>query len=58
LYQLDQLAATVEDEGQLIDRKLNVALTRAKKQLFVVGNPALLQHNALYRKMMEVMKMA
>lgn len=58
LYQIDQLAATVEDEGQLIDRKLNVALTRAKKQLFVVGNPALLQHNALYRKMMEVMKMA
>lgn len=55
LYQLNQLSANVEDDGQLIDRKLNVALTRAKKQLFVVGNPDLLQHNAIYRKMMEVM---
>jgi hypothetical protein len=55
MYQLDQLASIVEDEGQYIDRKLNVALTRAKKQLFVTGNPDLLNHNEIYRKMMEMM---
>lgn len=55
IYQIDQLSAIMEEDGQLIDRKLNVALTRAKKQLFVVGNPELLSHNVIYRKMMEVM---
>lgn len=55
LYQLDQLSAVFYDEGRLIDRKLNVALTRAKKQLFVTGNPALLKHNAIYSAMMKVM---
>lgn len=55
IYQIDQLSSIMEEDGQLIDRKLNVALTRAKKQLFVVGNPELLSHNEIYRKMMEVM---
>lgn len=54
-YQLDQLASSFHDEGQYIDRKLNVALTRAKKQLFVTGNPELLKQNEIYRKMMEMM---
>lgn len=48
LYQLDFLANMMEDQNQLIDRKLNVAITRARKQLFVLGNPSLLKHNAIY----------
>ena len=52
-YQLGILSAPVEIDGQLIDRKLNVALTRAKKQLFVVGNAKLLSRNPLYRDLIE-----
>jgi hypothetical protein len=48
LHQLDFLANMMEDQHQLIDRKLNVAITRARKQLFVLGNPSLLKYNAIY----------
>lgn len=47
-YQLDALTSHYYDGGQLIDRKLNVAITRAKKQLFVIGNPAILANNRIY----------
>lgn len=47
-YQLDFLCAqTFCEKGVLIDRKLNVALTRAKEQLVLIGNPDLLQRNPL-----------
>jgi len=50
-YQLDQLAHETEEDGLLIDRKLNVALTRARKQLFITGNPALLARKPVYQKL-------
>lgn len=38
-YQLDFLTAnTSYEDGQPIDRKLNVAITRARKQLILTGN--------------------
>ena len=52
-YQLDILSVTTQADGQLIDRKLNVALTRARKQLFIVGNAHLLRQNEIYRKLVE-----
>ncbi len=51
--QLDWLPSYTEESGQLIDRKLNVVLTRARCQLFVLGNPSLLAGNPLYRRLME-----
>jgi hypothetical protein len=51
--QLDYLANMIEDEGVYIDRKLNVALTRARKQLFLIGVPELLALNPLYRQLIE-----
>ncbi len=54
LYQLDALASNIcIDNGQHIDRKLNVALTRARKQLFIVGNKDILSHNATYKSFIE-----
>lgn len=52
-YQLDLLSNVVTDGGQQIDRKLNVAITRAKKQLFVTGNPDLLCRNAIYQSFLD-----
>ena len=50
-YQLDILSVTCQADGQLIDRKLNVALTRARKQLFIIGNAQLLCQNEIYRQL-------
>jgi hypothetical protein len=55
-YQLDFLANNIEDEGQIIDRKLNVAITRAKKQLFVTGNPSILSNNLTYYRLIEFIR--
>ena len=55
LYQLDFLTAStfIDDEGQTIDRKLNVALTRARRQMILVGRPAILRQNPLYRQLID-----
>ncbi len=55
-YQLDFLANNIEDDGQIIDRKLNVAITRAKKQLFVIGNPSILSNNLTYFRFIEFIR--
>ena len=53
LYQLDFLTASTftDDEGQSVDRKLNVALTRARRQMLIVGNPHILSHIRLYQQL-------
>ena len=48
LHQLNILSS-LSDEG--IDRKLNVALTRAREQLIILGNPELLAHSAIYQEL-------
>lgn len=52
-YQLDILSVTTQADGQLIDRKLNVALTRARKQLFVIGHAPLLSQNPIYKELLK-----
>ncbi len=52
-HQLEFLPNTTVDEGVVIDRKLNVALTRARKQLFLIGNPEILCRNDIYRQLIE-----
>lgn len=53
-YQMSFLTNNIfEEDGHIIDRKLNVALTRAKEHTFIVGNPVLLSKNTIFKKLME-----
>jgi superfamily I DNA and/or RNA helicase len=54
--QLEALPNWLEENGKLIDRKLNVALTRARKQLFLIGNEDLLRKNPVYNQLLEHIK--
>jgi len=47
-YELELLSSIVDVDGTPVDRKLNVAVTRARKQFILVGNKALLECNSLY----------
>ena len=48
-YQLDFLTSSCfECHGHIVDRRLNVALTRARKQMLMVGNASLLGKNAIF----------
>jgi superfamily I DNA and/or RNA helicase len=49
--QLEALPNQMEENGKIIDRKLNVALTRAKKQLHIIGNDNLLNKNPVYKEL-------
>lgn len=55
LYQLKFLPNLTEENGVPIDRKLNVALTRARKQLYITGVPGLLKHDPIYRRLLEAL---
>ncbi len=57
-YQFRFLAESVfrDIDGTTVDRKLNVAMTRAEEHLIMFGNAALLSRNATFRKLMDTMK--
>ena len=54
-FQLDFLTASTfaDDDGTLVDRKLNVALTRARRQMIIVGQPDVLNHVTLFRQLID-----
>ena len=58
-YQLSFLTNNVfEDEidGSIVDRKLNVAMTRAEEHLIMFGNAELLSNNFTFFKLMEFVR--
>ncbi len=50
---LSQLESLVSLSEEGVDRRLNVALTRARKQLVVIGNEAVLTMNPIYKALIE-----
>ncbi len=57
-YQLQFLTnnSFLDNNGNIIDRKLNVAMTRATDFLIMVGNPLLLNNNFVFFKLIEFIK--
>jgi len=53
-WQLQFLSNITEENGVLIDRKLNVALTRARKQMYLIGVPQLLKLNKIYEALIKL----
>jgi DNA replication ATP-dependent helicase Dna2 len=50
---LSQMEALISLSAEGIDRKLNVALTRAKEQIILIGNKSLLSSNDGYKKLID-----
>ena len=56
-YQLDFLTSNCfEEDGRIIDRKLNVAITRARKQMIVTGNVQTLSNNLVFSQLIDYIK--
>lgn len=57
-YQLKFLAGNVftDIDGSVVDRKLNVAMTRAEEHLIMVGNGQLLANNLTFSKLLEFVR--
>ena len=56
-WQLEFLAGSCfDDGGHTIDRKLNVALTRARRQTIMTGNAATLGLNPVFKRLMEYVR--
>lgn len=53
-FQLNSIVNS-NDDGT-VDRKLNVALTRAREQLILIGNDSILSGNLVYFKLIEFIK--
>jgi superfamily I DNA and/or RNA helicase len=44
------------ENGNNIDRKLNVALTRAREQMYIIGNPYFLERNVIFNQLILQLK--
>lgn len=56
-YQLDFLTDnTFEEDGKVIDRKLNVAMTRARESLIITGNASMLSAEPVFRNLIDFTK--
>lgn len=52
--ELRQISSFVELDGEIIDRKLNVAISRAKSKLIIIGNGEILKNSPIYKKLLEI----
>ncbi len=53
-YQLDFLIGnSFEEDGRQIDRRLNVAITRARKQMIITGDERVLRQNGIFSQLID-----
>ena len=50
---VSQLTSLISVSNEGVDRKLNVALTRARKHLIIIGNPKILATNSIYAALIQ-----
>ncbi|MFH1049535.1 MAG: AAA domain-containing protein [bacterium] len=55
-YQLRTMQSLTDFGEILVDRKLNVAMTRAKEYLVFIGNSEVLSHSTIYNNLIEFVK--
>lgn len=56
-WQLEFLTAnSIVEDGRTIDRKLNVAITRARRQMIMTGDPEVLGHNKVFGSLIGFVK--
>ena len=57
-YQLRFLSANVftDYDGTVVDRKLNVAMTRAQEHLIMIGNPKIICQDPIFNRLVEYIK--
>ncbi len=56
-WQLEFLSAnSFVENGKVIDRKLNVAITRARKQMIITGNEKILCNNQIFSQLIQYIK--
>lgn len=46
----------IEENGNLIDRKLNVVLTRSRRRIYITGVEDILRNNVIYRNLIDYIK--
>ncbi len=56
VYHMKGIESRTEIQGKVIDRKLNVALTRARKQCIILGCPSALDHDSPYHLLWNTIK--
>ncbi len=55
-FDLSRIINISNNEDELIDRKLNVAITRAKERLVLLGNASLLSESPVHKKLLNIIK--
>jgi superfamily I DNA and/or RNA helicase len=55
-HHMKGIESRTEINGEIIDRKLNVALTRARKQCIILGAPTALEHDSPYHALWSLLK--
>ncbi len=55
-YLIKQISSIYQFEDEIVDRKLNVAITRAKQQLILLGNSKILSNSNIFHELINYIK--
>lgn len=55
-FDIELVSNVTSFNGIIVDRKLNVAITRAKEKLIILGNAQILMHSPVYSKLINYIK--